>query len=179
MAKRLFDSVVAGILAILVIPLAGVIACVIWLESGSPVLHCSLRVGRYGRPFHYVRFRTMAGHPAHRTRFGRFIGNLSLDELPVLWNILKGDLSFIGPRSEIPEKVDLDDPAWQTILTVRPGITGPGLLAYLDSYNETPVHERIQPDLFYARHGSLGFDIRIMGMTIYYWVRMGHLKGRS
>jgi lipopolysaccharide/colanic/teichoic acid biosynthesis glycosyltransferase len=178
MIKRLFDSVIAAVLGILCLPLALLIACAIWLESGSPIIYPSLRVGQFGNPFFYFRFRTMAGNPLRKTRFGRFIGNLSLDELPALWNILKGDLSIVGPRPEIPEKVDLSDPVWQTILSVRPGITGLGLLSYLDKYNETDVQERIQPDLFYALNHSFSLDIRLMWKTVYLWAKMGHLKGK-
>jgi lipopolysaccharide/colanic/teichoic acid biosynthesis glycosyltransferase len=178
MSKRLFDILAALILGLLFLPLSGIIGCLLWLESRSPVIYPSLRVGRHGQSFYYLRFRTKTGQPLRKTRLGKFIGNLSLDELPVLWNILKGEMSFIGPRPEIPEKVDLNDPDWQTILSVRPGLTGPGLLTYLDTYNDTPVQERIQPDLYYALNRSLLFDIRLMLKTLYYWIKMGHLKGR-
>lgn len=178
MGKRLIDILLATVLGLLSLPFVGLIACCMWLESGSPVFYASLRVGRYGRAFRYLRFRTMSGHPPQKTRFGRFIGNLSLDELPVFWNILKGELSFIRPRPEVPEKVDLDDLVWQKILSVRPGLAGPGLLTYLDKYNETPIQERIQPDLYYAQNKSLGFDLKLMLKTIYLWVKMGHLKGK-
>ena len=87
MIKRLFDIVIAAVVGILCLPLALLIACAVWLESGSSIIYPSLRIGQFGNPFFYFRFRTMAGNPLHKTRFGRFIGNLSLDELPVLWNV--------------------------------------------------------------------------------------------
>jgi len=178
MIKRLFDIAIAAILGTLCLSLALLIACAVWLESGSPIIYPSLRIGQFGKPFFYFRFRTMAGDPLHKTRFGRFIGNLSLDELPVLWNVLKGELSIVGPRPEILEKVDLSDPVRQTILSVRSGITGLGLLSYLEKFNETAVQERIQPDLFYALNHSLSLDIRLMWKTAYLWAKMGHLKGK-
>jgi lipopolysaccharide/colanic/teichoic acid biosynthesis glycosyltransferase len=178
MAKRFFDIILAAILGILLLPVAVVIVILIRVESIGSVVYPSLRMGKDKRPFSLLRFRTMAGSPPQKTKFGRWIGNLSLDELPVLWNVLKGDMSFVVPRPEIPEKVDLADPDWQIILTVRPGMTGLGLLKYLDKYNETAVTERIQPDVYYAQHQSFLFDCQLLVKTISLWIRMGHLKGK-
>jgi lipopolysaccharide/colanic/teichoic acid biosynthesis glycosyltransferase len=133
MIKRLFDIVIAAVLGILCLPVALLIACAVWLESGSRIIYPSLRIGQFGNPFFYYRFRT---------------------------------------------KVNLSDPVWQTILSVRPGITGLGLLSYLEKFNETDVQARIQPDLFYALNHSFSLDIRLMWRTAYLWTKMGHLKGK-
>lgn len=178
MLKRAFDIVIAIFWSIVSAPLALVIALVIKIESPGPVVHLSQRVGRYGKPFFYYCFRTRVGTPPLYTRFGKFIGNLSLDEIPVLWNILKGDLSFVGPRPEIPAKVDLNDPDWQKVLSVRPGLTGLGILTFMDKYNQTSVKERIQPEIYYVAHQSFLMDVRILAKTFYMWAQMGHLKGR-
>jgi lipopolysaccharide/colanic/teichoic acid biosynthesis glycosyltransferase len=177
MLKRGFDLLVALSLGVLCLPLGAVIAAGVLLTSPGPVFIRTRRVGRGGRPFHHFRFRTMAGEPLKKTRFGRLIGNLSLDDLPTLWNVVRGDMSLIGPRPEIPERVDLADPDWQTILTVRPGLSGLGALTFLERYNQTSVKARIQPDVYYARHHSWPLDLALMGQTLIMLLRMGHLKG--
>ena len=120
----------------------------------------------------------MAGNPLQKTRFGRFIGNRSLDDLPTLWNIVRGDMSLVGPRPEIPEKVDLSDANWHKVLSVRPGLSGLGLLTLRERYNQTSVQERLQPEVYYAEHSSFLFDLQLMLQTLYWWLRMGHVKGR-
>jgi lipopolysaccharide/colanic/teichoic acid biosynthesis glycosyltransferase len=113
-----------------------------------------------------------------KTRFGRLIGNLSLDDLPTLVNVLRGDRSIVGPRPEVPDKVDLKSEEWRKVLEVRPGLVGLGALTYLGAYNSTSVGERIKPELYYVEHQSLLLDLKIMGRAIYWLARMGHLKGR-
>ncbi len=178
MVKRAFDIAIATLWSIIAAPFALVIALVLKLESPSPVIYPSQRVGQYGKPFFYYRFRTRAGTLQKYTRFGRFIGNLSLDEIPVLWNILKGDLSFVGPRAEVPAKVDLNDPDWQKVLSVKPGLTGLGGLIFMTKYNQTSVKERIQPEIYYVEHRSFLVDMKILAKTLKLWTQMGHLKGR-
>ena len=176
--KRVFDIFMALLWGIVFSPLALIIALVNKLESPEPVIYPSQRMGKDGRPFFYYRFRTRAGMPPRYTRFGRVIGNLSLDEIPVLWNILKGDLSFVGPRPEIPTKVDLNDPDWRKVLSVRPGLTGLGGLTFMEKYNQTSVKERIQPEVCYVENRSISMDLQILAKTFSLWVRMGHLKGK-
>lgn len=178
MLKRTFDIVVAIFWGIIFAPLALIIALVIKLESLGPAVHPSQRVGKHGKPFFYYRFRTRVGTPPKYTRFGRFIGNLSLDEIPVFWNILKGDLSVVGPRPEVPGRVDLNDPDWQKVLSVRPGLTGLGGLTFMDKYNQTSVKDRIQPEIRYVENQSFLLDMRILAKTLCLWTQMGHLKGR-
>jgi lipopolysaccharide/colanic/teichoic acid biosynthesis glycosyltransferase len=186
--KRSFDILVATISLVLLSPLELALAVGVKLTSRGPVTISTWRVGRGGRQFRHYRFRTMApeasatnstqGLQLRKTAFGRAIGNLSLDDLPTLFNILKGDMSIVGPRPEAPENVDLQDENWRKVLSVRPGLTGLGILTYLSAYNSTPVSERIKPEVYYVEHQSLLLDLRILGRTIYRLARMGHLKGR-
>jgi lipopolysaccharide/colanic/teichoic acid biosynthesis glycosyltransferase len=101
-----------------------------------------------------------------------------LDDLPTLLNVLRGEMSGVGSRPEVPEKVDLADETWRTVLSVRPGLTSLGLVTYLSADNATPVHERIRPEVSYVERQSLLLDLQIMGRTVYWLARMGHLKGR-
>lgn len=182
MLKRAIDLVCAAVFGIVLAPLALLIALVIELESRGPLLYHSRRVGRAGRLFFYHRLRLVKGSPYQppheRTRFGRLIGNLSLDEIPGLWNVLVGEMSLVGPRPERPENVDLGDPDWRKVLSVRPGLIGMGLLTFLDRYNQTSVKERIGPELYYVGNRSLLLDSKILLKTFHFWMRMGHLKGR-
>jgi lipopolysaccharide/colanic/teichoic acid biosynthesis glycosyltransferase len=178
MLKRACDLLFASFWGLLLLPLALLIALAIKLETPGPTIHATLRLGRYGKPFSYYRFRTRTGTPPQTTCLGRFIGNLSLDEIPVLWNIFKGDLSFVGPRPEVPEKVDLSDKDWQKVLSVRPGLMGLGLLTFRERYNQTNIKERLQPEINYVEHQSLRLDALILVKTVYFWARMGHIKGR-
>jgi len=105
------------------------------VSSGRPILFRQRRVGQHGRTFELYKLRTMkpsadgpqitSGGDARITRLGRFFRQTKLDELPTLWNVLRGDMSLVGPRPEVPRFVKLEDPRWQKILTVRPGITDP------------------------------------------------------
>src|SRR2546426_11257512 len=118
MAKRTFYLIIASLGIAALMPLAFIIAIGIKLDSPGPVIISTQRVGRGGKIFAHYRFRTMAGEPLRKTRFGRFIGNLSLDDIPTLWNVISGDLGLIGPRPETPDKVDLADADWQKVLLV-------------------------------------------------------------
>jgi len=176
--KRVLDILIALGILIVSSPLAIMIALGTKLDSPGPVIISTRRVGRGGQLFAHYRFRTMAGSPLQKTRFGRFIGNRSLDDLPTLWNVLRGDMSLIGPRPEVPEKVDLSDATWRKVLSVRPGLSGLGLLTLRKRYNQASVQERLQPEVYYAEHSSLLFDVQLILQTLYWWLRMGHLKGR-
>jgi len=135
-------------------------------------------VGLRGRVFQHYRFRKMKGEPPKLTRFGRFISSLSLDDLPTLLNVIKGDLSLVGPRPFAPEEVNLHDPVWKAVLSVKPGLTGLSLLMLKGRYNQATLSERLQPELWYAEHGSFRTDMQILGATLVAWLRMGHVKGK-
>jgi lipopolysaccharide/colanic/teichoic acid biosynthesis glycosyltransferase len=175
--KRIFDVLAALIAGTIVAPIALIVALAIWLERHGPVVISTDRVGQFGKIFKHYRFRTMAGYPLRKTRLGRLIGNLSLDDLPTLWNILIGDLSIVGPRPETPDKVDLTDLQWQKILTVKPGLTGMAILSLRGNYNATSIQERIIPELEYVERQSIWLDMQLILRTIYWWLRMGHVKG--
>jgi lipopolysaccharide/colanic/teichoic acid biosynthesis glycosyltransferase len=175
--KRILDILAALVILVVSSPLTLLIALGIRLDSPGPVIISTCRAGRDGQPFLHYRFRTMAGHPLQKTRFGRLIGNFSLDDLPTFWNVIRGDMSLIGPRPEIPENVDVADVTWQKVLSVRPGLSGLALLTLRERYNETSITERLQSEVYYAEHSSLLFDAQLMLKTLYWWLRMGHVKG--
>lgn len=132
--KRLFDVTVGGLFLVVALPLFAVCAVAVVCSSPGPVLFRQIRIGRFGRPFTLLKFRTMEwGHPgacitastdSRITRVGQFLRRSKLDELPQLWNVLRGEMSLVGPRPEIPEFVDESDPLQQVVLRLRPGITG-------------------------------------------------------
>jgi lipopolysaccharide/colanic/teichoic acid biosynthesis glycosyltransferase len=142
--KRVFDILVSLAGLTLLWPFLELIWLIVLLTSGSPVLFSQNRVGRYGRPFSLKKFRTMrvlrgaeAGlfHPGDQTRVtavGRFLRAWKLDELPQLWNVLKGEMSLVGPRPEIRKWVDAYPERWRKVLSVKPGITDPASLVYRD-----------------------------------------------
>ncbi len=123
------------------------------LSSGFPIFFRQTRVGRCARPFTLVKLRTMhvtrsalnvtASDDARVTRLGRFLRRSKLDELPELWNILKGDMSFVGPRPEVPQYVDPESPAWREVLLARPGLTDPVTLRFR---NEELLMGRVEGD---------------------------------
>ena len=178
MLKRTVDLIVVAVFLVALLPVALMIAIVVKLGSTGPVIYSTRRVGKGGRFFAHYRFRTMAGQPPQTTRLGRMIGNLTLDEIPALWNVIRGDVSLIGPRAPKPEEVVLADTDWQKVLSVRPGLSGLGVLTFLDGYNQTPVDQRIKPEVYYVEHHSGLLDLRLMLRTLYLLLKMGHLKGR-
>lgn len=176
--KRAFDLVVSLSLILLSCPLTMLVALAVWLERRGPIVIHTHRYGQHGQPFKHYRFRTMAGRPLKKTKLGRVIGNLSLDDLPTLWNVFMGDLSLIGPRPEMTDRVDLNDPQWQKVLSVKPGLTGMGILSLREAYNRSSLENRLEPELFYIEHQSFWLDLNLLAYTIYWWARMGHIKGK-
>lgn len=176
--KRLCDLIIAAMLTVITAPLAVIVALAIQLEGRGPIVIYTERVGQFGKHFKHYRFRTMAGTPPRKTRLGKVIGNLSLDDLPTLWNVVKGDLSSVGPHPETPEKVNVHDPTWQKILSVKPGLTGLSLLALRGIYNTASTQEKMKIELEYVEKQSLWLDLQLILKTFYWWLKMGHLKGR-
>src|SRR6185312_14421422 len=133
--KRFFDVIVAALLVLVLCPVLAIIACLIWSNEPGPVIHRGLRMGRNGRPFAVFKFRSMTLAPMPKqeitvsndprvTRVGRFLRATKLDELPQLFNVLRGEMSLVGPRPESPHYVAHYTAEQQQVLSVRPGITG-------------------------------------------------------
>lgn len=167
--RRSTDLLAATALAVVLAPLVVVIAAVLLVADGRPVLFRQRRSGRWGREFDIVKFRTMRperfdGEPDadRESRVGRFLRWSSLDELPQLWNVWAGEMSFIGPRPTLPEQVARYDPRQRGRLSVLPGITG---WAQVNGRNSLSWPERIELDLWYIQHRSLALDARILALT--------------
>ena len=168
--KRCFDLVCAGIgLAVLAPVLLGV-ALVARLIMGAPVCFRQLRPGYLGRPFTLVKFRTMrngiASDPdaARLTVFGRFLRSSSLDELPELWNVVKGDMSLVGPRPLLMQYLDRYTPEQARRHEVRPGITG---LAQVSGRNALGWDEKFALDVRYVDHLSPWLDAKLLALTVW------------
>jgi sugar transferase EpsL len=170
--KRVMDVVGASVgLVFLAIPLA-LVAILIRVTEGSPVLFKQVRPGLHGRPFELVKFRTMrdgldAGdeslsEPERITGLGDFLRRTSLDELPELWNILKGDMSLVGPRPLLTEYLPLYTAEENRRHDVRPGLTG---LAQVHGRRLLDMPDRFVLDVWYVDNWSLSLDLRILAMT--------------
>lgn len=173
MMKRAFDFVLAAIGVLLfALPLL-VLAVMVRRKLGGPVLFRQVRPGRGGRPFEMVKFRTMTSErgpdgallpDAQRlTDFGRFLRATSLDELPEIWNVLKGDMSFVGPRPLLVEYLPLYSTQEARRHEVRPGITG---WAQVNGRNALSWQEKFRLDVWYVDHRSLALDLKILWMTV-------------
>lgn len=171
--KRLFDLLMSlALLLALAIPLLFLWGLIRY-KLGSPVLFQQIRPGLYGRPFRMVKFRTMtdecdaAGEllpDAQRlTSLGRFLRATSLDELPELWNVLRGDMSLVGPRPLLMEYLPLYSSEQARRHEVRPGITG---WAQVNGRNSLSWEERFQLDIWYVDNRTLWLDLRILWLTV-------------
>jgi len=179
-SKRAFDVIVSSLLLALFAPLLAFIAAIVRLDSPGPPIFVQERVGFRGQLFHIYKFRSMkvdvspyAISPASLfdrriTRIGRFLRRSSLDELPQLLNVLKGDLSLVGPRPEMPFIVQEYDAAQMQRLAVLPGITG---LWQINADRASQIHENLQYDMDYIRHRSLTLDAAILIHTVFFAMR--------
>jgi lipopolysaccharide/colanic/teichoic acid biosynthesis glycosyltransferase len=191
LAKRIFDILfsLSGIL--IIIPFLLIIAFVIMLDSKGGVIFRQVRIGRNNTRFNLLKFRTMkvgadngslltiGDHDDRITRFGRFLRKYKIDELPQLFNILIGDMSFVGPRPEVSKYVALYNQAQLRILTVKPGLTDWASINYIDEsqllakatnpeafYIEHIIPSKIAQSLRYIDHNNLWIDIKIILLTI-------------
>ncbi|MCA1670695.1 MAG: sugar transferase [Actinobacteria bacterium] len=167
--KRTVDIAVATLVGVALAPVMALVALAIRLTMGRPVLFRQRRSGQHGREFSIAKFRTMRapeydGEPdAERvTRVGHLLRSTSMDELPQLWNVLKGDMSLIGPRPTLPEQVAHYSEHQRRRLEIRPGITG---WAQVKGRNAILWPERIELDIWYIDHRSLLLDLRILALT--------------
>ena len=167
------DVVVAAAGLVVTSPLQAVAAVAVWRELGSPVLFRQQRPGLGGRPFSLLKLRTMrdavdaSGHvlpdASRLTPLGRRLRASSIDELPELWNVLRGDMSLVGPRPLLMEYLDRYTPEQARRHEVRPGVTG---LAQVSGRNALTWEEKFALDVWYADHVSLGLDLRILWRTV-------------
>jgi len=174
--KRGFDVLVSLVALVLLSPVLLACAIAIVLEGGGPILFSQARVGLGGREFSMYKFRSMVKDAAsigswqtsvadpRITRVGRFLRRTSLDELPQLFNVLRGDMSVVGPRPDVPAQRSLySDTEWAARTSVRPGITG---LAQALLRSEATESQRRDLDLRYVREHGLMLDLRIIGWTL-------------
>ena len=171
--KRLFDIVVSACaLLVLALPLL-VVVRMVRRKLGSPVFFTQVRPGMHGKPFKMVKFRSMISERStdgellpdavRLTPFGRFLRSTSLDELPELWNVLKGDMSLVGPRPLLMEYLPLYSPEQARRHEVRPGITG---WAQVNGRNAISWEDKFKLDVWYVDHCSLWLDIKILWLTV-------------
>ncbi len=174
-AKRVLDLAIAGTGAALSAPVVALVAVAIRLESPGSPIYRQTRAGLGGAPFEIYKLRTMmhgaeftgAGLAIQRgdariTRVGKVLRRWSLDELPNLWNVLRGEMSIVGPRPTVPVQVEQYTERQRGRLAVKPGITG---WAQVNGRASLPWPERIELDLWYVEHQSLALDLRILAMT--------------
>lgn len=189
MIKRLFDLVVSALGLLLLAPLLLLVAFWIKLDSPGPAFFRQTRVGRFGVPFTIHKFRTMrvesgamitVGEDPRITRCGRLLRASKLDELPQLWDVLRGAMSFVGPRPELPRYVELYPVELRArVLAVRPGITDPASLAFSREaellaasadpereYREVILPAKLQLSADYAAHASLATDLQLILRTL-------------
>lgn len=185
-AKRAFDLTFAVALSLLSLPVIVVAALAIKLSDGGPVLFAHRRVGKDGRVFRLYKFRTMvpdaeerrsdldhlneAGqhffkirHDPRVTSVGRFLRKWSIDEIPQFWNVIRGDMSMVGPRPPMPNEVARYEPWHRRRLRIKPGITG---VWQVSGRSEVPFDEAVRLDLFYIENWSLGYDLFLLAKTV-------------
>ena len=190
--RRLLDVTVAGMLLLVLAPLLGVLALLVRATSTGPALFRQIRVGRNGRPFVLLKLRTMrAGAPGpvitsggdpRITRLGVWLRRTKLDELPQLWNVLRGDMSLVGPRPEVPHYVALYTAAERAVLLARPGLTDPASLAWADeaarlarfaepdrAYVDVVLPQKLALSLTYLERRTVWSDLAVVMRTV------GHL----
>lgn len=177
--KRLSDIVLAVILLLFLLPLYVILAAIIKIQDGGPAIFKQKRVGKNGQEFLFYKFRSMpVSTPNVESRetqklqitpFGKFIRRTNLDELPQVYNVLKGDMSFIGPRPPIPAQKDLVEMRRANgALNLQPGLTG---WAQVNAYDGMPTNEKAAYDGEYAKRVSLGLDLLILLKTAVYFAK--------
>jgi len=183
MVRRVIDLAVAGVALVVLSPVIAVIAVLVRLRMGAPVLFRQARTGWHGKEFTIVKFRTMrnerfVGEPdAERlSAMGDWLRRTSLDELPQLWNVLRGDMSLIGPRPTLPEQVARYSPHQRRRLEIRPGLTG---WAQINGRNSISWPERIELDIWYIDHRTVRLDARIVARTLRRLVKPDGITGEG
>jgi sugar transferase EpsL len=177
-AKRALDVIISAMALSILCPLMGLVALAVRLRLGSPVLFRQVRPGLRGRPFTLYKFRSMTdardsrGQPlpdAQRlTPFGRFLRSSSLDELPELLNVLRGDMSLVGPRPLLMQYLERYSPEQARRHEVKPGITG---WAQVNGRNALTWERRFELDVWYVDHQSVSLDLKILALTAWKWLK--------
>lgn len=172
--KRLSDILISFFFLIIFSPVFLIIAGLIRIKLGSPIMFKQKRPGLQGRLFYLYKFRSMTEerdenglllqNEFRMTRFGKILRKFSLDELPQLWNVLKGDMSIVGPRPLLKEYLHLYDNLQSRRHEVRPGITG---LAQVNGRNAISWEQKFEYDVWYVDHRSFGLDIKILFLTVF------------
>lgn len=180
-AKRLFDIIVSAAALVALSPALAIVALLVRTRLGSPVLFRQVRPGLNGRPFEMIKFRTMRdatgpdGHPLsdgeRLTPFGAKLRSTSLDELPELWNVLKGEMSLVGPRPLLTKYLPFYSYEERRRHSVRPGVTG---WAQVNGRNASPWDERFAADIWYVDNRSMALDLRVIASTV---MRIVHRDG--
>lgn len=171
--KRAFDFTVALTALFFLWPVILLVMCLVWFYHGRPLLFCQQRPGFHGKPFKIYKFRTMATlydakgellpDKDRMTRLGSILRKYSMDELPQLLNVLKGELSLVGPRPLLMEYLPLYSEEQAKRHNVRPGITG---WAQVNGRNAVSWEEKFKYDVWYVDHQSIGLDLKILWMTL-------------
>jgi sugar transferase EpsL len=173
MIKRLFDFFASLAALLLLSPIFLLLALLVRMKIGTPIFFTQTRPGLHGKAFTMIKFRTMTNardangallsDTERLTRFGRFLRATSLDELPELWNVLKGDMSLVGPRPLLMEYLPLYSPEQARRHDVRPGITG---WAQVNGRNAISWDEKFKLDVWYVDHQSFWLDVKILFLTV-------------
>ena len=181
MIKRLFDIILSALGLLFLLPLLVVISVIIMIDTKGPIIYSQERLGRFGKPFSIYKFRTMVKdaepdkpllsykEDERITCAGRFLRRFHLDELPQLWNILVGEMSFVGPRPERKYFVDQiieTAPEYSKLFQVRPGLSSWGMVKYGYASDIAQMIERMNYDLIYIDKMSFWVDVKIMVYTI-------------
>jgi lipopolysaccharide/colanic/teichoic acid biosynthesis glycosyltransferase len=189
--RRLLDLTLGLLLLTLAAPLMGLIALAVRWHDRGPVFYRQIRIGRHGKPFTILKFRSMRMNNAGATitssgddrvtPIGRILRRYKLDELPQLWNVVRGEMSLIGPRPEVPQFVDEADPIWRAVHRVRPGITDLATLVYRDEeqvlaqyadpergYREAVLPAKLALNLEYLERRTAARDLKLLALTIRY-----------
>lgn len=173
MLKRIFDIILASVALLLLLPLMLVVAVCIRISMGAPVFFRQVRPGLNGEPFVMLKFRTMSNmvdttgrlltDEIRLTAFGQFLRRTSIDELPELWNIIRGDMSLVGPRPLLMEYLPLYSSHQARRHELRPGLTG---WAQVNGRNAISWEEKFDYDVWYIDNHSFGLDLKILLMTV-------------
>lgn len=173
MFRKSVERIIAVLLLCLLMPFGLIVACCVWIELGKPILFRQTRIGQFGFPFVFLKFRTMTCErdsegallpDAHRLNaFGRFLRAFSLDELPQLINVVRGEMSLIGPRPLLAEYLPRYNAHQLRRHDVKPGITG---WAQVNGRNGITWAEKLDLDIWYVDHRSFGLDVRILLRTL-------------